>query len=207
MLIGTTLFGLATGAAMVPTGLDMPVVFAMPAVLYAGAGQLAYGQLFALAAPFASILLALALINLRYVIYAAIASTWPGARLGLRRWVMPYFVTETSFALALREEPQHRIGVLFGAGAALWVTWFLACTIGALVGERLPPLKHGYAIPAIVLAPIIAALLRDRRRMAVAVLACTLGVALAWLPYRLGPLVAAVVAVGVVLIYLRRPLR
>ncbi|MEO8557951.1 MAG: AzlC family ABC transporter permease [Rhodospirillales bacterium] len=200
MLTGTVLFGLATGAATAPSGLSLPAVLAMPAVLYAGVGQLAYAQLFALAAPFASILLTLALINLRYLIYAAIASTWPQPRNWLARILTPYFVTETSFALSLREAPEHRIAFMLGAGTALWATWFLTCTVGALLASQLPPLKHAYAVPAIVLAPVIAALLKDRKRLGVAALACTLGLAFATMPYRLGPLVAAPLAVAVVLL-------
>jgi predicted branched-subunit amino acid permease len=198
MLMGTVLFGLATGAATAPTGLSMPAVLAMPVVLYAGVGQLAYAQLFALAAPFASMLLTLALINLRYVIYAAIASTWPRPRSVLARLLTPYFVTETSFALSLREPQQDRIVFMMGAGAALWITWLVTCTAGALLAAQLPPLKHAYAVPAIVLAPVVANLLKERKRMAVAALACGLGWAFLEVPYRLGPLAAALLAVAAV---------
>jgi len=198
MLMGTVLFGLATGAATAPTGLSMPAVLSMPVVLYAGVGQLAYAQLFALAAPFASMLLTLALINLRYVIYAAIASTWPRPRSLLARLLTPYFVTETSFALSLREPQQDRILFMMGAGAALWITWLVTCTIGALLAAQLPPLKHAYAVPAIVLAPVVANLLKERKRLAVAVLACSLGWAFIDVPYRLGPLAAALLAVAAV---------
>ncbi len=200
MIMGIVLFGLSTGAATAPSGLSLEVLLAMPVVMYAGVGQLAYAQLFALGAPLASMMLTLALVNMRFLVYATIASTWPNPK-GLRyRLFAPYFVTETSFGLALREKPEERLSFMMGAGLVMWATWLVSCIAGVLLASQLPPLKHGYAVPAIVLAPVIASLLRERKRMATAILACLIGMLLANLPYRLGPLVAGVIAVSAVVI-------
>ncbi len=192
LLVGTVLFGTATGAAVAQAPIMAEVLFAMPAVIYAGAGQLAYAQLAALGAPFLSMLATLVLINLRYLIYATIVGSWPRPKSALLRVFGPYLITENSFALALDEKPQDRFSVLVGAGLALWVTWLVTCTVGALLSTQLPPLKHAYAIPAIVLAPILVALVKDRQRLAIAALALVFGVALAALPYRLGPLLSGI---------------
>lgn len=194
LLVGTVLFGLATGAGTAQAPIADLALFAMPAVVYAGAGQLAYAQLAALGAPFLSMLATLVLINLRYLIYATIVGSWPRPKSLLLRVFGPYLITENSFALALDEKPENRFGVLIGAGLALWVTWVVTCTIGALLSSQLPPLKHAYAIPAIVLAPILVGLVKDRQRLMIAALALVGGVALAALPYRLGPLLAGISA-------------
>lgn len=192
LLVGTVLFGTATGAAVAQAPIMAEVLFAMPAVIYAGAGQLAYAQLVALGAPFLSMLATLVLINLRYLIYATIVGSWPRPKSVLLRVFGPYLITENSFALALDEKPEDRLGILVGSGLALWVTWMVTCTIGALLSTQLPPLKHPYAIPAIVLAPILVALIKDRQRLMIAGLALAFGVVLAALPYRLGPLLAGI---------------
>lgn len=192
MLGGTALFGLAAGAAVAPTTLPTGAQFALPVVFYTGVAQLSYAQLFALGAPFVSMVLTLVLINLRYMIYAAIASTWPQPPGLLLRIVIPYFVTETSFALALQADIRERVRFLVGVGMTMCVTWVAACTVGTLAAAQLPPLKHAYALPAIVLAPVLAGLLRARRRQLAAVLACAIGVVLAPLPYHIGPLFAGI---------------
>lgn len=194
LLVGTVLFGLATGAAVAQTPMLSSVLFSMPAVIYAGAGQLAYGQLVALGAPFLSMLATLALINLRYLIYATIVGSWPRPRSRLMQALGPYLITENSFALALDEKPENRFAVLIGAGIGLWVTWMVTCTLGAILSTQLPAMKHAYAVPAIVLAPILVALVKDRQRLLIASLALVFGVALTALPYRLGPLFAGLAA-------------
>jgi len=203
LLVGTVLFGAATGAAVAQAPIMAEVLFAMPAVIYAGAGQLAYAQLVALGAPFLSMLATLVLINLRYLIYATIVGSWPRPKSALLRVFGPYLITENSFALALDEKPEDRFGILVGSGLALWVTWMVTCTIGALLSTQLSPLKHPYAIPAIVLAPILVALIKDRQRLIIAGLALAFGVGLAALPYRLGPLLAGIGATLVAMAIMR----
>lgn len=198
MLAGILLFGLSTGAATAPSGLSLSVLLAMPVVMYAGVGQLVYAQLFALGAPLPSMMLAVMLVNMRFLVYSTIASTWPRPAGGRYRLLAPYFITENSFGLALREKREERLPFMMGVGLTLWVAWLVSCIAGVLLASQLPPLKHGYAVPAIVLSPVIATLLRERKRMATALLACAIGMAVASMPYRLGPLVAGLSAVAVV---------
>jgi len=199
-MVGAIMFGLATGAATASAGMSDLVMFSIPAVFYAGVAQLAYAQLFALGAPFISILATLLLINLRYLIYATIASTWEPPRSRILRAILPYFVTESAFAMALQEQPRDRSRFLLGAGCTLWATWVVSCIAGSLLAGQLPPLKHAYAVPAIVLAPILMALIKGRQRIAVAAVAFAVGLALVAMPYRLGPLLAGVGAVAAVML-------
>lgn len=196
---GAVLFGLATGAATVSAGVSQSAAFAMPASFYSGVAQLAYTQLVAVGAPFASLLLSVALTHLRYLICAAIASTWPRPPGLWPRIVGAYFVSESSFALALQEPLASRFRYMIGAGLPLWFAWFASGIVGTFLAGYLPPLKHAYAVPAIVLAPILAKQLTGRLRLLVAVAAVMLGLALVAVPMRLGPLTAALLAVGIAL--------
>jgi len=200
LLIGTALFGLGTGAATAQVPIQDLALFAMPFVVYAGVGQLTFAQLYTLGTPFAAIAATLILINLRYLIYAAMASAWPRPKSLLQRLLGPFVVTETSFALALSEPAPDRFRFLLGVGAALWSTWVVTCTIGTVLSNQLPPLKHGYAIPAIVLGPILVNLIKGRQKLVLAALAICLGLALNGVPYRLGPLLAGVAAVAIVML-------
>jgi len=196
---GAVLFGLATGAATVSAGVSQGAAFAMPAGFYSGVAQLAYAQLAAIAAPFASVLLSVALTHLRYLIYAAIVSTWPRPGGRLSQLAAAYFISESSFALALQEPPATRFRFMVGAGMPLWTAWLVSGVIGTFLAAQLPPLKHAYAVPAIVLAPILARQVSGRLRMLVAAIAVVLGLALVSVPMRLGPLVAAILAVALAL--------
>lgn len=200
LLIGTALFGLGTGAATAQAPIPDLALFSMPFVLYAGVGQLAFAQLYTLGTPFAAIATTLILINLRYIIYSAMASAWPRPKNLLQRLLGPFLVTETSFALALSERAEDRFRFLLGVGAALWSTWVVTCTIGTVLSSQLPPLKHGYAIPAIVLGPVLVNLIKGRQKLMLAALAICLGLALNGVPYRLGPLIAGVTAVAIAML-------
>lgn len=199
LVVGVALFGLATGAGTAQAPLPDLALFIMPMVIYAGVAQLAFAQLYALGAPFPSILATLVLINLRYVFYAAIASTWPRPRSRLLQMLCPALMTETPFVLSLNEPLTDRFRFLLGAGATLWMTWVVTCTLGALLSSQLPPLKHGYAIPAIVLAPIVMGLLKGRQKIVIAGVAVVLGLLLLSMPYRLGPMIAGLAAVLLVM--------
>lgn len=201
MVAGAVLFGLATGAAMAPSGLSLSVILAAPLAMYAGVAQLAYAQLVAAGAPFVSLLAIVALTHVRYLVYATVASTWPRSGGWIERCVAPYLLTETSFALALLQPPAERVRFMMGAGMTLGAAWFSSCAAGALLAAQLPPIKHVYAVPVIVLAPILARLARERRHLAVGLAASAAGVALAGLPHRLGPLAAAVCAVAAVMAF------
>ena len=203
LMPGAVLFGLATGAATVSAGVSQSAAFAMPAGFYSGVAQLAYAQLVAVGAPFASVLLSVALTHLRYLIYTAIASTWPRPPGWLPRIVGAYFVSESSFALALQEPTPTRFRYMVGAGAPLWFAWLASGVIGTFLAGHLPPLKHAYAVPAVVLAPILAKQLTGRLRLLVAALAVALGLLLMSVPMRLGPLIAAMLAVALALIAAR----
>lgn len=200
---GAVLFGLATGAATVSAGVSQSAAFAMPASFYSGVAQLAYAQLVAVGAPFASVLLSVALTHLRYLIYAAIVSTWPHPKGWGARAVGAYFVSESSFALALQEPLPTRFRYMVGAGLPLWLAWLTSGIVGTFLAGQLPPLKHAYAVPAIVLAPILAKLLTGKLRVLVAGVAVVLGLLLVSVPMRLGPLVAAMLAVGIALLAAR----
>ncbi|MDF3074723.1 MAG: azlC [Alphaproteobacteria bacterium] len=203
LLIGTTLFGLGTGAATAQAPIPELALFAMPVAIYAGVGQLAFAQLYTLGTPFPAIAVTLILINLRYIIYSAIASVWPRPKSLLQRLLGPFLVTETSFALGLNEPLADRFRFLLGVGTALWSTWVVTCTIGTLLSSQLPPLKHGYAIPAIVLAPILMNLMKGRQKAMLALVAIGFGLLLSGVPYRLGPLLAGLIAVAGALLFER----
>lgn len=200
---GAVLFGLATGAATVSAGVSQGAAFAMPASFYSGVAQLAYAQLVAVGAPFASVLLSVALTHLRYLIYAAIVSTWPHPRTLTSRAIGAYFVSESSFALALQEPLPTRFRFMIGAGLPLWLAWLTSGVVGTFLAGQLPPLKHAYAVPAIVLAPILAKQVNGRLRLLVTVVAIALGLLLVSVPMRLGPLVAALLAVAIALVAAR----
>jgi predicted branched-subunit amino acid permease len=200
---GAVLFGLATGAATVSAGMVPAAAFAMPAAFYAGVAQLAYVQLAVVGTPFAPILLTVALTHLRYLIYATIVSTWPRPGGFFFRVVAPYLISESAFALALHEPAPSRLRFMVGAGLPLWWAWIGAGIAGTFLAGLLPPLKHAYAVPAIVMAPVLARQVSGRARVAAALGAVVLGLLLSPLPLRLGPLLAALLAVTAVLAAMR----
>jgi hypothetical protein len=68
-------------------------------------------------------------------------------------------------------------------------------TIQDAAGQQ-PPLQHASVAPATTLAPILAKLITGKLRAPVALEAMVLGLALASVPVRLGPLMAGLLAIA-----------
>ncbi len=102
-LLGVLPFGLISGLAAVKLGAPALTAASMSFVVYAGASQLVAMDLFARGAPAAVILLAVLIVNLRFVIYStAMAPHFRGLGRGLRM-LIAYPLTDQTFGVCTIE--------------------------------------------------------------------------------------------------------
>src|SRR5512136_2801863 len=101
LLVGVFPFGLIYGALAVKAGLAPGLAQAMSAVVFAGSAQFIAAQLVHEAAPAVVIVLSIAIVNLRHVLYSASVAPYV-QHLPLKwRGVLAYLLTDEAFAVTI----------------------------------------------------------------------------------------------------------
>lgn len=202
LLVGVFPFGMIYGALALDAGLSRAASQMMSSIVFAGSAQFVTAQLVRDAAPALVILLTIAVVNLRHMLYSAsLAPYLKGLTL---RWkiALSYLLTDEAYAPTVLE--YERYGVkptshwfLLGAGLALWTTWQCSTALGIFLGAAIPeswPLD--FALPLTFIAMVVPNL--KSSPMIAAALSAGLVALLAYsLPFKLGLIVAAIVGITV----------
>lgn len=172
----------------------------MSSIVFAGSAQFVATQLLRDAVPGLVIVLTIAVVNLRHVLYSA--SVAPYLRGLSMRWkvLLSYFLTDEVYAVAItryEQEDETSKGHWFflGAGLALWSTWQASTAAGILVGEALPaewPLD--FALPLTFIALVVPAL-KDRPAVAAALVSAGVALLAFDLPYKSGLMLAGLLGI------------
>ena len=206
MLLGIIPFGVITGVAMVASGIPPLVAMLMSVIVFAGASMVASAQLLASSAPVAVIILATAIINLRFMMYSAsLRLHFADAPL---RWriAIAYLTADNVYGLLLGRYSEHpqdegKLEYFMGAGVLVWFVWQLAVLGGVLIGAGVPAAwRLEFAAPLAFIAMTIPHL-RDRAMIIAALAAGIAVIAAHSLPLRLNILVAAVVGIAAGLVF------
>jgi len=202
LLVGVFPFGLIYGTLALNAGISLAAAQAMSSILFAGSSQFAVAQLTSDAAPALIILLTVAVINLRHMLYSA--SLAPHLKDLSLRWkiLLSYLMTDEAYAVAVLN--YERMGGLasghwyfFGAGLALWTTWQASTAAGLWLGASLPAtLSLDFALPLTFIAMVVPAL-RNRHAVAAALSAGIVALLAFSLPYKLGLILAALTGIAV----------
>ncbi len=202
--VATIPFGLIFGVIAIETGLDLPQIFAMSAIVMAGASSLVALELLADQAPALVVICLSALVNLRMAMYSAALVPHLGkASMGMRM-VMSYFMVDQSFAIAARKYEEtpgmplpHKIIYYFACLLPIVPLWYLCSYVGARLGAAIPPeYSLDFAIPSCFIA-LTAPMMRSLPHFLAALVSIIGALALAWVPYSLGLIIAAVFAMAV----------
>jgi 4-azaleucine resistance transporter AzlC len=206
LLVGVFPFGLIYGTLALGAGIPIAAAQAMSSIVFAGSSQFAFAQLVHDHAPALVILLTIAVINLRHMLYSA--SLAPHLKNLSLRWkiLLSYLMTDEAYAVAILN--YERMGgttsahwYFFGAGLALWTTWQISTAAGLWLGASLPAtLSLDFALPLTFIAMVVPAL-RNRPAVAAALSAGIVALLAFSLPYKLGLILAALtgIAIGTIL--------
>ncbi len=201
MLLGAVPFGMITGVSAVGAGMHPFDIVLMSALVFAGASQLAAISLMASGAATWAILLTVAMVNLRHVMYSLALAPWLQRYPVLSRLLVSFLMVDHSFAVTIVRYPQAgegfpRIAYALGIGVPMWVTWVATTTVGAVLGAQLPAeWQLDFAVPLLFLALLVPAV-TTRPLLVAAVVAGGLALALAALPYNLGLVVGSLAGIG-----------
>ncbi len=200
LLVGVFPFGMIYGALALDAGLSRAASQMMSSIVFAGSAQFVTAQLVRDAAPALVVLLTIAVVNLRHMLYSA--SLAPYLKNLSLRWkiVLSYLLTDEAYAPTVLE--YERTGVkptshwfLLGAGIALWTTWQISTALGIFLGAAIPetwPLD--FALPLTFIAMVVPNL-RNSPMIAAALSAGLVALLAYALPFKLGLIVAAIVGI------------
>ncbi|HLV13376.1 MAG TPA: AzlC family ABC transporter permease [Trueperaceae bacterium] len=201
MLLGAGPFGLITGVSAVGAGMHPFDIVLMSGLVFAGASQLAAISLMASGAAVWAILLTVAMVNLRHVMYSLALAPWLQRYGVLSRLLVSFLMVDHSFAVAILKYPRAgddypRVAYAVGIGVPMWLTWVATTAAGAVLGAQLPAeWQLDFAVPLLFLALLVPAV-TTRPLLVAAVVAGALALALAGLPYNLGLVVGSLAGIA-----------
>lgn len=190
-------FSVLFGAVAREAGLDVVQVMAMSLAVFAGSAQFTALALLQDGAPvFIAIIAGLA-VNLRMALYSVALIPHLGHAPLWMRGVMAYLMVDQAFAVAVKtyeteEMPRAaKIPYYFGVVSAVCPLWMGFTYVGAVAGQAIPPAwQLDFALPICFIA-LTAPLLRSLAHVVACFVAIAAALALAWMPWNLWLIAAA----------------
>jgi 4-azaleucine resistance transporter AzlC len=202
LLIGVFPFGMIYGALALNAGLSRAASQLMSSIVFAGSSQFITTQLVHEAAPGFVIVLTIAVVNLRHMLYSASLAPYLASLSTRWKILLSYLLTDEAYAPTVihyeKEGVQpHAHWFLFGTGLALWSTWQISTAFGIFLGTAIPESwSLDFALPLTFIAMVVP-VLKNRPAIAAAVSAGVVALVAYSLPYKLGLILAAIVGIVV----------
>jgi len=202
LLIGVFPFGMIYGALALNAGLTKSASQMMSSIVFAGSAQFVTAQLVHDAAPGFVIVLTIAVVNLRHMLYSA--SLAPYLTSLSTRWktLLSYLLTDEAYAPTILKYEREDIQpfshwFLLGAGLALWSMWQVSTALGIFLGTAIPESwSLDFALPLTFIAMVMP-VLKGRPYIAAALSAGLVALVAYSLPYKLGLILAALAGIVV----------
>ena len=200
LLIGVFPFGMIYGALALNAGLSAFASQMMSSMVFAGSAQFITAGLVSEAAPGFVIILTIAVVNLRHMLYSA--SLAPYLKHLSTRWkvLLSYLLTDEAYAPTILQYEKEGVKpfshlFLLGAGLALWINWQISTALGIFLGTKIPDdLQLDFALPLTFIAMVVPVL--KKAPMVAAALSAGVTALLAFsLPFKLGLILAALVGI------------
>jgi 4-azaleucine resistance transporter AzlC len=194
-------FGMLFGVVAAEAGWNLAETMAMTFLVVAGASQFTAVQLLSDQAPLLVVLATSLAVNLRMAMYSASMAPHIGSAPAWQRALAAYALTDQTYGVVMNRyalQPtmsrRQKMAHYFGVAAPICVPWYVATWAGAVAGAAIPPeLALDFAVPITFLA-IVGPALRSLPHVAAALVSVVVSLALAWLPYNLWLIIAALLA-------------
>jgi 4-azaleucine resistance transporter AzlC len=202
LLIGVFPFGLIYGVLALKSGLSASAAQMMSSIVFAGSSQFIASQLVHESAPGLVLILTIAVVNLRHMLYSASLAPYL-ASLSMRwKVVLSYFLTDEAYAPSIIHYEQEGLTpfshwFVLGAGFALWLIWQVSTGIGVFLGSAIPESwSLDFALPLTFIAMVMP-VLKNRPSILAALSAGMVALLAYSLPYKLGLILAALIGITV----------
>jgi 4-azaleucine resistance transporter AzlC len=202
LLIGVFPFGMIYGALAINAGLSKAASQLMSSIVFAGSAQFITTQLVREATPGLIIVLTIAVVNLRHMLYSASLAPYLASLSTRWKALLSYLLTDEAYAPTIihyekEDVTSYSHWFLLGAGLTLWITWQISTALGIFLGAAIPAeWSLDFALPLTFIAMVVP-VLRQRPAIAAALSAGIVALVAYSLPYKLGLLLAALVGIAV----------
>ena len=195
--LGVVPFGLIFGMLGIASGLTPLQTILMSSIIFGGASQVVFAQLWATGTPPIFISTSVSVINLRHVLYSASVAPYL-QKLPLRwRISLAYLLTDEAYAVSIKhfsEYPKNPFKhfYLLGAGLVLWSFWQTSTIIGVFASTTIPKeLSLEFAIPLTFIA-IVTPMIRTRPDLSACITSGVLALVGQELPSNSGLILASI---------------
>lgn len=202
LLIGVFPFGMIYGALALNAGLSPSAAQGMSSIVFAGSAQFITTQLIHELTPGFVIVLTIAVVNLRHMLYSASLAPYLASLSTRWKMLLSYLLTDEAYAPTIIHYEKEGITpdahwFLLGAGASLWINWQISTALGIFLGAAIPESwSLDFALPLTFIAMLVP-VLKDRPGIAAALSAGVVALIAFSLPYKLGLILAALVGIVV----------
>ncbi len=200
LLIGVFPFGMIYGALALNAGLSTSAAQMMSSIVFAGSAQFITAQLVREVTPGLVIVLTIAVVNLRHMLYSASLAPYLASLPTRWKTLLSYLLTDEAYATTVihyEKEGTTPFGHWFflGAGVSLWLTWQISTAFGIFLGTAIPDSwSLDFALPLTFIAMMVP-VLKNHAAVAAALSAGVVALAANALPYKLGLILAALVGI------------
>ncbi|MCL4259668.1 MAG: AzlC family ABC transporter permease [Anaerolineales bacterium] len=200
LLIGVFPFGMIYGALAIEAGLSAVEAQMMSPIVFAGSAQFITTQLINNVAPGFVIVLTIAVVNLRHMLYSASLAPYLASLPTRWKALLSYLLTDEAYAPSIIHYETNELQpeshwFMLGAGLALWAIWMFSTATGILLGTAIPDSwSLDFALPLTFIAMVVPAL-KTRPAIAAALTAGGAALVAYALPYKLGLLIAALAGI------------
>ena len=192
-------WGMLTGSLAVEVGLHVAEAFALSALVFAGAAQLAVLGLLTTGAGLFSILLTTFMISSRHLLYGMAFRPYI-AHLSLPwRLSLGFLLTDEMFVLASPKQGQFDKWFALGAGLVFYLSWCLWTLLGIVIGQQINDLT-AWGLDFVIAATFIALLvpaIQSKSMLIAAVLSAVLSVVFSYLQLQAALVLAALLAMTI----------
>ena len=202
LFIGVFPFGMIYGALALNAGLSTSAAQMMSSIVFAGSAQFITAQLVHESAPGFVIVLTIAIVNLRHMLYSASLAPYLASLPTRWKVLLSYLLTDEAYAPTIIRYEKEGISpyahwFLLGAGFSLWSIWQASTALGIFLGTAIPESwSLDFALPLTFIAMVVP-VLKDRSAIAAALSAGVVALVAFSLPYKLGLILAALVGITV----------
>jgi 4-azaleucine resistance transporter AzlC len=143
MAASVLLYGAVFGVLAGESGLSPVQALLMSTLVYSGSAQMASLQIGVTTALLAPLLMAVLLLNARYLLYGAALRPWLAGTTPVKAYGTLFFTGDGSWALSMKEYAggNRDAGFVFGSGVAMYLPWALGTLGGHLLGSWVPDPK------------------------------------------------------------------
>ena len=188
--LGVFPFGLVFGEIAMASGLSTLEAILMSSIIFGGASQIVFVQLWSAGVPSFIVGSSVAIVNLRHLLYSASLTKYVESLPLKWRMILAYLLTDQSYALMVQKYRTNKFSdynhyYFLGSGLTLWLGWQLATIIGVLGASFISEQWSLTFAISLTFIAIVIPLLKTRADLIACFVAGILSILLQPLPWKL----------------------